>query len=211
LIGCAYVIGAPGVAADIVGVVERLVGTVELLGECCGAPLRSAGDHEGYLAAQESLLKRAGSRRLVVADPGCAAAFECRPSTIFELVDAERHRLFPLRDPPRPARYHDPCHLARGLGVVDAPRRILERVLGEPPREFSARGAEARCSGAGGLVPLVMPRVSRRIADARLDEHRRLGGGTLVTACGASLRRFQSRGAPAVDLMSLVRKSLEAR
>lgn len=209
LIGCAYVTGAPAVAVDILDVAKRLLGPVEPLGECCGAPLRAAGDLDGYLAARQRLLEKLGSRRLVVADPGCAVALEPRPHTLLELLDAERRRLSPLRDAPRPARYHDPCHLARDLRLVDAPRRILERVLGEAPGEFLSRTLEARCSGAGGLLPLVMPRISRRIAGARLDEHRRLGGGTLITACGASLRRFQSLGTPVLDVMSLVRRSLE--
>ena len=48
------------------------------------------------------------------------------------------------------------------------------------------------------------------MADERLAEHRALGGGAVVTACGESLRRFRSRGHEAVDLWTLVAEALEA-
>jgi hypothetical protein len=53
-----------------------------------------------------------------------------------------------------------------------------------------------------------MPEHSRRIADDRIAEHERLGGGTIVTACASSLRRFRTRGADAVDLVTLIARSV---
>jgi hypothetical protein len=46
------------------------------------------------------------------------------------------------------------------------------------------------------------------MASARVAEHRRLGGGTLVTGCAQSLRRFRRAGEPAVDIVSLVARAL---
>jgi hypothetical protein len=53
-----------------------------------------------------------------------------------------------------------------------------------------------------------MPEVSRQIAERRLSEHKALGGGTIVTACAASLKRFRSVGADVVDLATLLARSL---
>jgi intracellular sulfur oxidation DsrE/DsrF family protein len=53
-----------------------------------------------------------------------------------------------------------------------------------------------------------MPETSARIADGSLAEHRRLGGGVLVTACASSLRRFRAQGERAVDIATIVEQSL---
>jgi Fe-S oxidoreductase len=105
-------------------------------------------------------------------------------------------------------RWHDPCRLSRGLGLEEEPRSVLTRALGAPPAEFERRGAEGACSGAGGLLPLTMPRTARAIAEDRLREHRELGGGTLVTACASSLRWLRLGGAKVLDLSSVIARSL---
>jgi hypothetical protein len=56
-------------------------------------------------------------------------------------------------------------------------------------------------------LPLTRPETSADIAAERIVEHQGAGGGTLVTACGESLRRFVASGEPAMDLMSLVAKA----
>ena len=106
-------------------------------------------------------------------------------------------------------RYHDPCRLARGLSVKDEPRRILEKALGVPPGEFEKKEDEVACSGGGGLLPFAFPRAARTIARKRLAEHERLGGGTIVTACSASLAWFRANGANAVDLVSILARSVD--
>ena len=92
-----------------------------------------------------------------------------------------------------PVRYHDPCQLGRGLGIYDAPRAILTRALGRAPDEFDDRRERSACSGAGGLLPTTMPETARAIADARLGDHARNGGGRIVTACASSLLAMRRR------------------
>jgi hypothetical protein len=53
-----------------------------------------------------------------------------------------------------------------------------------------------------------MPATSERIAERRIAAHRALGGGTLVTACAASLRRFRAQAEGAVDIATIVAQSL---
>jgi Fe-S oxidoreductase len=107
-----------------------------------------------------------------------------------------------------PVRYHDACQLGRGLGVYEQPRALLSIALGRAPDEFDRRREEARCSGAGGLLPVTMPEVSKTIARARVAEHEASGGGTVVTACASSLRTFRKQGAKAVDLVTVVARAL---
>ncbi len=49
---------------------------------------------------------------------------------------------------------------------------------------------------------------SSRIAVLRLAAHQQAGGGTLVTACASSLRRFRAQGTDAIDIASVVAQSL---
>jgi intracellular sulfur oxidation DsrE/DsrF family protein len=41
-----------------------------------------------------------------------------------------------------------------------------------------------------------------------LAAHEQQGGGTLVTACASSLRRFRAQGTTAMDIASVVEASL---
>jgi fumarate reductase (CoM/CoB) subunit B len=113
----------------------------------------------------------------------------------------------------RPVAFHDPCALARGAGVVDAPREIIRVVTGFQPVEFLHHAAQAECCGDGGLLPEVDPALSERMADAQLD---RLPEGvdTLVTACpgcrsqlGAAAARVAS-AVEVIDLSELVARKL---
>lgn len=211
LVGCGYALGAPEEARDAVLAAAALVGPVRLLRRCCGAPLRNAGDRLGFEAEQRALAAEVGSSELIVVDPGCALTLgEPRPLTLVELAAQNLDRLSraPGFGDAGALRWQDPCQLGRGLGLYEPPRVVLGRALGRAPDEFARNRSAAVCSGAGGLLPVTMPDVSRRIAEARIAEHERLGGGTIVTGCGAALRRLRSCGARAVDLATVIRASV---
>lgn len=212
LVGCGYVRDLPAVARDAIIATIALVGPVRLVEGCCGAPLLMAGDRAGFAAARRALIAElSDAERVIVVDPGCAVALGEHALELLVDVAAEKLRaLRPIqafRDGQN-VRWHDPCQLGRGLGRYEEPRAVLGRLLGRSPDEFPRRRVEAACSGGGGLLPATMPEVSARIADDRLDEHRREGGGVLVTACASSLRRLSGRGVDAVDLVTLLRQGL---
>jgi Fe-S oxidoreductase len=208
LIGCGYLAGRGGEASDVVRAGGAL-GVTRVLSGCCGQSFRAAGDPQRAERERRALLAEAGGRSIVVADAGCAE--ELRGSgaiTLIELAARQPHRLRRIEQPTAIMRYHDPCRLARGLGITEEPRLILERAFGAPPAEFERRGAAGACSGAGGLLPFTRSATARTIARDRLADHQRLGGGTLVTACAASLGWFRAQGAKAVDLASVIARSL---
>jgi dimethylglycine catabolism B len=222
LLGCGYVRHAPEVARDALDAVEALVGAkVRPVRACCGLPLLHAGDRRGFEAAAQRLAAEvAGGERFVAVDPGCARAVRTEhrragvttrsPELFVDLARGALERLQRSASEQR-VRYHDPCQLGRGLDRYDAPREVLARITGRPPEEFIHRREHADCSGGGGLVPVTRPATSAAVADARIDEHRALGRGLLVTHCGQSLRRFRSRGEPAEDLVSLVARAVAPR
>lgn len=222
LVGCGYVEHAPEVATDAVGAARALVGAdVDVLDGCCGLPLLLAGDGPAFTRTAEAMARAISDKDAVlVADAGCALALRVRyaeagvdvRATIELVAERAAREVGALRsvgDGGEPLRWHDPCALGRGLGVYDAPRAVLTRLLGRPPDEMDRRRERAACSGAGGLVPVTMPETSRAIARDRVEEHARAGGGRLVTACASSLRAFRAELGPrACDLVSLVAKGI---
>jgi Fe-S oxidoreductase len=229
LVGCAYAKRAPHVGRDALRATAALVGgPVALLDACCGAPLLHAGDQRGFRARGEAFARLLRDKdRLVVVDAGCASTLRIHlpaagvslPAPVEVFVERAARELGALTTLDAcsmtaalggggPVRWHDPCQLGRGLGVYDAPRVVLGRLLGRAPDEFPRARDGARCSGAGGLLPVTMPETARAITRTRVDEHEEEGGGTIVTACASSLRAFAGQGARVVDLATLVSRGL---
>ena len=222
LLGCAYARSAPSEARDAVRATAALVGgKVALVDVCCGAPLLHAGDKKRFLAQGAKLAKAIeGRERLVVIDAGCASTIRVHHANngvgmivpVEHFAERAARELGRMKQVPGlgdgPVRYHDPCQLGRGLGVYDQPRALLSLALGRAPDEFERRREDARCSGAGGLLPVTMPEVSRTIAKQRVAEHDAQGGGTVVTACASSLQTFKKQGANAIDLVTVVARAL---
>jgi Fe-S oxidoreductase len=211
VVGCGYLRWHPGEARAAVRAVTELAGPVRLAAGCCGAPLLFSGDRRGFERERAALLESIGdAERWVVVDPGCARVLaEHKSTTLAEIAAQKLGRLGRVRELEAGARWHDPCQLGRGLGVYEAPRLVLSAAIGRAPNEFERRRDGAACSGAGALLPSSMPEHSKRIADDRIEEHRRLGGGPLVTACASSLRRFRSRGQRVLDLAEVIARSLD--
>jgi Fe-S oxidoreductase len=226
LVGCAYVRGSPREARDAVQATSALVGeTVALVEECCGLPLRLAGDRAAFATHARSFARLVeGKRRLVVVDAGCAhtllrryaeegVKLAPRVETFVELA-ANRKDAFSLASPrpATPVRWNDPCQLGRGLGIYDPPRAVLERIFGQPTDEMESSREHATCTGAGGLLPATMPETAAEIARTRAAEHARRGGGLLVTGCASGLlalrRTVRGTGDRVEDIVSVVARAL---
>jgi Fe-S oxidoreductase len=219
LVGCKH---QPAEHADATEVAYAIFGRadVEVVDVCCGRPLEAAGQRAEYLEHRRRLHTRLESfDELLVADASCAetlvraAAPGTRPSLLISRALLALDTAPPgalARAFSGPVRIHDTCALGRQLGNYGDPRAILTRVLGRAPDEFSYHHERSRCSGAGGLLDETFPEVAQEIARARVTEHQALGGGTIVTSCAGSLAAFRAQGADAIDLMTLLRRSLEA-
>lgn len=234
LVGCGYLRHAGREARDAVDAATALSGEpVALVEACCGLPLRLAGDKEAFARHASSVARTLEGRdRVTVVDAGCAltlrqryadAGVELRPRVelLVEQAAGALARMHHVPHEAGPVRWHDPCQLGRGLGVYEAPRAVLGRILGRAPDEFNVheRRELGVCSGAGGLLPATMPEVARGIADARLASHEAEGGGHVVTACASSLvamrksmkRRHPSSSAAVDDLASWIARAIAPR
>jgi len=76
--------------------------------------------------------------------------------------------------------YHDPCHLAVGLGIRGEPRKILRKL-----RRWSFKEMEGadECCGMGGSFRLFHPGVSARISGEKLERVRQAEVDAVATSC----------------------------
>ena len=84
-----------------------------------------------------------------------------------------------LRAPRQKVTFHAPCHLCRGLGVTEAPHRLIEQA----GFEFVPALEEFTCCGFGGTYSAKFPEISAQILDKKLDDVRETGAEILVTEC----------------------------
>jgi Fe-S oxidoreductase len=219
-VGCGYLRAARPETVDAIDAAYTLLGqSVALVDQCCGLPLRLAGDREAFTDQARGVAAALKTHtRIIVVDAGCALALQSlyredeialRPKVelLVQLAARSRSVLSPVLSRAE-VRWHDPCQLGRGLGVYDAPRAVLAHLLGHAPAEFDQSRDQAVCSGAGGLLPATMPAVARQIADARLEAHAGAGGGRIVTACASSLlalrKRARGTGVAVDDLVTWI-------
>lgn len=222
--GCRAVREDPSGARRTLRSVEALTGGCHAVGgECCGAPLWDAGDREGFFRQAERFVAAVGpdATELVVSDAGCAWTLRTlyprlglaperwvRVEHLAETAARKLDRLRPMEVGGSVA-VHDSCRLGRGLGVYDAPRAVMQRILGRPALELPSSRDQSSCSGAGGLLPITRPATSRAIAADLAAEVRELGPEVaVVTSCTSSRSQLRKAGVRADDLADWIARSL---
>ncbi len=170
---------------------------------CCGRPMTMTGQTKGlagYARHNVELVAKTGAPTVVFTCPGCYDMFKTFYPEIlgeplpFAVVHAtefiEKHADgkgdSKKHDGARRVTYHDPCHLGRGAGVYDAPRQVLESLLGLELVEMRRNRQNSLCCGSGrGIVSMAFPDYTGAIAAERLREAAETGVDILVTSCPA--------------------------
>lgn len=83
---------------------------------------------------------------------------------------------------------HDPCHLARGVGEYDAPRKILSGIPGVNLVEMKHTKENTLCCGAA--AGFFDPEPANALASQRLDEARECGAEIIATLCQSCQTSF---------------------
>jgi L-lactate dehydrogenase complex protein LldE len=194
----------PEIGEAAVGVLERLGVTVEFpeAQVCCGQPAYNAGFRpearavaQQFMAAFEpwpdlpivtpsgscAAMLIHGNHDLFRDDPALAARAEALAARIYEftqyLVDGLGVTDVGARWPGQLA-YHAACHSLRGLGVLDAPLRLLENV--REAEVVPLPGAD-ECCGFGGLFSIKYGNLSSAILERKLRLIHSSGAATIVT------------------------------
>ena len=188
-------------------------------GVCCGRPLMLSGETDAsrrMMEANSAMIRKHGITTLVTPCPICLKVFKENYSLgdvevihhteyIDRLIAEGRLR---LKGGDATYTYHDPCELGRGLGIYEAPRRVVTSVgrLAEP--KHSRR--DALCCGASLANTIIDDSQQLRIAQRMTTELEATGCDTIITACplcNKSINRASSR--PAEDVAEIVAKNIE--
>lgn len=180
---------------------------------CCGTPMIVGGDlatARRQAAANLELLDEAGVDAVITAcgSGGTALRYEYPlllgegpygdraarlAGKVWDLTAflAERVGLEFLRDArlELAVTYHEPCHLARGMGVREEPRTVLAAVPGVEFREMKDAGA---CCGAAGLFQFTHPHLAGSLTEAKVTDALGTGADLVATECPACLVRLES-------------------
>lgn len=190
---------------------------------CCGLPLLWAGELEGFRAhAFRYASQFSKADTVVVHDAACAHALAVRypevgaalrPRVVHparflaESLDREdpEHKRRAEQEPT--IAYADTCSVARGLGLIEEPRRLLRRITGKKPIELEGLSRQSvDCCGAAGLLPESAPQAARLMAESRITAFRESGAEELAVfspRCAAHLRSVDP-GLPVVDAATLI-------
>ncbi len=79
----------------------------------------------------------------------------------------------------KPVAYHAPCHLCRGLGVAEAPRKLIALA----GHTYVPSKNEDVCCGFGGSYSVDFPEISAQILSKKLDHVEHTNAQVLVTDC----------------------------
>jgi|Deesub1362B_J571_1020462.scaffolds.fasta_scaffold00071_109 Fe-S oxidoreductase len=153
---------------------------------CCSSPLLRIGSIE----VAEKLMKENYSKlnkflKIVVLCAGCYRTFVedySRRNLKLNVVHISEALLrYEFSSHLEQATYHDPCHLGRHLGVYDPPRDLLKK-SGIQIVEMETNKENSRCCGGGGGFRSAFPEFSKRIAERRIEEARKVSH-VLLTSC----------------------------
>jgi glycolate oxidase iron-sulfur subunit len=186
---------------------------------CCGALDLHSGNAARALEfarANVRALKNSGADAIISAASGCSTAITEYSELLkhdpefaedARLVSAKVRELSSLLlaspAPPRwrelrcTVTYHDACHLVHGLGVREAPRKLLASIPGVTIIEMAESDL---CCGSAGSYNLTEPKMARELARRKADHILNTGADYVVLAnpgcefqIAAELRRRGAR------------------
>lgn len=209
----AMVLNAAGIDFAVLGVREG----------CTGDAARRSGNEylfDELAKANVETLNATAPKRIVTTCPHCLHVLQNEypayggryqvvhhTQLIQELIDSGKLALRDAAGESAPVTFHDPCYLGRQNGVVQAPRRALKDAglqLAEMPRH----AAQSFCCGAGGAQMWKEEADgTQRVSEARLDQARATGAGTLAVGCPFCMIMLSS--SPGADASLPIRDVVE--
>ncbi|GAB1409975.1 LUD domain-containing protein [Desulfovibrionales bacterium] len=175
---------------------------------CCGLPLQMMGEKKACAdVARQNIAAMAGEYEYIITlcascashlthnypfllgeNDASAKAFAAKvlPFSAFLVdvlgVDADKFTQTHDR-----ATLHAPCHLCRGMGVVEQPRKLLS--IGG--YEYAPADQEQVCCGFGGTYSAKFPGISEEILKHKLTDAGRTGAEVLVTECPGCIMQLR--------------------
>lgn len=173
---------------------------------CCGLPAWSYGDVQtAQKLAQKNLeVLASGQYDVIVTDCSSCASFLKKYPVLFsedddrgsaaksfsakirDMIEWLDHETVPMpaTDSPIRVTYHDPCHAARGQGIMKQPRELLKKLSGIDYVELPE--ADWCCGGAGAYA-LSQYDLYRRVLDRKIANLKTTEADVLATSCPACI------------------------
>jgi len=214
-VGCMYNGRLPDTALDMLEVMRRNGIRVVIPHEqvCCGSPLIRTGQTAFIDHLKRRNIEAFRSRNLDVVMTmcaGCGSTLKNDYKTPFRVMDAtevlDRYGIEPPAKLGITATYHDPCHLLRGQGISEEPRKFLREVAGtfvETPNQ---------CCGSGGGVRSGVPEEAAALGRMRGEAFEASGADVVVSCCPfCEFHIAENTKLPVKDLMTLLREGYEEK
>jgi Fe-S oxidoreductase len=193
--------------------------------KCCGLYAFDLGFRREYERLKDdnlAALKNAGIRNVVVACGSCQRIWReyiKDSGSDFQVVHgvewAEQAiasgRLKFSKPINKKVTYHDSCHLGRGCGTYEAPRKILTAVAGIELVEMERNRRWSWCCGGGGGVPEADPELAQWSAADRMSEAQKTGAELILTSsalCQRSFSDLASAALPTQDILEFISQAL---
>jgi len=199
---------------------------------CCGGLLHYIGLEEEFKHHVQGMyqkLKSFGVKQIIGIVPSCTYTIRNLAPNYIEGFDLKvKHFLEVVLENIKPGKlrfprevkiaYHDPCQLARYLGLINQPRQILKAIKGVKlvsPQWTS--GEWSTCCGGGGGFEAVFPELSQILAVNRAKELAQTGAEIIVTHCPgclmqlrSGLKELKTKGVEVLDLAQVIAMAMEA-
>jgi glycolate oxidase iron-sulfur subunit len=207
--GCLVNYVYPGIGASLVKVLNVFKTDVVIpkTQQCCGAPAEVGGDldttrslarknldtlcessHDIITACASGgyMLKKIYPDLFAPEDPYYSKAMSVSSRTydiseyLVKKIGTHAIKKHLKQPPAKVMTYHDPCHLARGQGIRQEPRRLLQAAFGDVYREMPMAD---RCCGSGGTYGLTHRRTSVDILNKKIETLLSTGADGVATSC----------------------------
>jgi glycolate oxidase iron-sulfur subunit len=174
---------------------------------CCGVPVFTAGDRQ---TARELALKNIRAFEAYKLDAVVTACASCGVAlkTDYEKILGFRKNPFGVKvydineflakhakmkfDGAEAERvkvtYHDPCHLNRGQGITEAPRKMLQAI---PNVDFVEMEESTRCCGGGGMFTFSHYDIAKEIGRRKASFIAATGADIVATACPSCMMQLE--------------------
>lgn len=208
-LGCTSRSFLKGSVKNLLKIFEKLKIRYKIIDDtdvCCGSVLFVTGQNKGAmknLKEVEKEISRKKVKYLVSLCPGCTRTFKefYLPRKTNSLKKVEHYTETILAnldsfefkpDGKYVVTYHDPCHLARHMGITKAPREIIKALPGITFQELPTNQDEAFCCGSGGGMRSYNKNLANDASLLRLQEAKAIGAEVFLTSCPFCERSFKS-------------------
>ena len=192
---------------------------------CCGQPLFNAGYHDQAKRVAKHFIEVFGNDECIVSPAGsCVCMVKYHYAELFEDEPSWRDRANSLAGRiyelsqyivdklgvtdvgtsfEGKVAYHESCHILRGLGVSDQPKKLIAGVKGA---QYADLGNSKTCCGFGGEFAVGYPEISEAMVKEKVDNFISTGAEILLLCepgCLLNINGYLHRHHPGKRAMHL--------